>query len=197
MSTIDPPSAPRFGALTCAILCSTINGVNVCGNVLFLNAVARAELGFDGYIISDQKALEDVVFDEYVAALFSNASAKTRNLQQCRVAIKDGCDVYLRGFWMQRLCGEPRAGTAHGAAQERGALRVTDDATFAFLNPHAHATQEMLLSYRGANALVNQQMRSLPCLDFAKGYADVVCTRHMALQKLSRPRMARSTPWCL
>ena len=107
-----------------------------------------------------------MAFDEYVAALFTNASAQTRNMQQYRVAIKGGCDVarVVVRHRPHRLCGAPRAGTTHGrarhgAAQERGAHRVTDNNTFAFLGPHADATQEMLLSYRGANALVSQQMR--------------------------------------
>ena len=225
-----------------SIMCSypAINGVPACGNDFFMNQVAREEWGFDGYVISDEKALEDVAFNNYVAGLYPNVSSQTRNMQQCRVGIEGGCDVDLGGFWLQWMqqaveaeivdesvvdrashrfwsqvletgkldevtpayythYGIDRIDSAahreialHAAEQGMVLLKntaqtlpigVSNGASFAFIGPHANATQDMLSSYRGANVLVNSQspfqalLRKYPtnAAQFAKGCDDVVC----------------------
>ena len=86
-----------------SIMCSypSINGVPACGNDFFMNQIARKEWGFDGFFISDEGALSDQAFINYVNKLYPNSSSQDKNMQMCRIGIEGGCDVDLRVFWLQ------------------------------------------------------------------------------------------------
>eukprot|EP01084_Bolivina_argentea_P243357 407987_1 len=86
-----------------SIMCSypAINGVPACGNDFFMNEIARNQWGFDGFFISDEGALSDEAFKNYINKLYPNASIAEKNMQMCRIGIESGCDIDLGGFWLQ------------------------------------------------------------------------------------------------
>ncbi len=63
------------------LLYSSINGIPACANKRLLTDILRKEWGFQGYVISDEGAIEDI----YGNYNFTNSPAET-----AAVAIKAG-----------------------------------------------------------------------------------------------------------
>ena len=63
-----------------------INGVPSCANDKLLTRILRDEWKFDGYVVSDQSAIENIITDHH----YLNTSAQT-----AAACIKAGCNLEL------------------------------------------------------------------------------------------------------
>ncbi|ESO88943.1 hypothetical protein LOTGIDRAFT_154011 [Lottia gigantea] len=75
---------------TYSLMCSynRINGVPACANEFLLTEVLRKEWGFKGYVVSDEEALENVIYrHKYVNNTVDAATA----------CVKAGCNLELSG----------------------------------------------------------------------------------------------------
>nr|XP_011418650.2 xylan 1,4-beta-xylosidase [Crassostrea gigas] len=71
-----------------SLMCSfnRINGVPACGNKRLLTDILRTELGFTGYVVSDQEAIENIMTYHH----YTNNSVDTAAL-----CVKAGCNLEL------------------------------------------------------------------------------------------------------
>jgi len=78
------------------VMCSynAINGMPVCANEWLLSKVLRGDYGFDGYVVSDCGALEDIVSGHHAAVDATQAAAMALN---ATVDLNCG-DVYSKGL---------------------------------------------------------------------------------------------------
>ena len=68
------------------MLLYSINGIPACANHKLLTEVLRAEWGFQGYVVSDEGALEFIMFNhEYINNTMDTAIA----------CVKAGCNLEL------------------------------------------------------------------------------------------------------
>eukprot|EP01084_Bolivina_argentea_P263561 446129_1 len=76
------------------IMCSypSINSIPQCGDNYFMNDVLRNQWGFDGYIMSDQGAIVDGSFTQYIKQINNGSDDK---LLHCKIAMKSGCDLAM------------------------------------------------------------------------------------------------------
>ena len=73
---------------------NTLNGVPATGNEWLMRDVLRGEMGFDGVLISDWTAIEEIIYHGY---------AKDRK-QAAELAIKAGVDIdMMTGIYSKEL----------------------------------------------------------------------------------------------
>jgi beta-glucosidase len=65
---------------------SRINGVPACGNKKLLTDILRTELGFTGYVVSDQVAIENIIdFHHYT----------NNSIDTVALCVNAGCNLEL------------------------------------------------------------------------------------------------------
>jgi beta-glucosidase len=79
----------------CKVSNASINGVPACANKRFLTDILRKEWGYDGFVISDDAAVEYIHAEHHYNSTFERAAVE---------AVKAGCNVALVGkfdpaFW--------------------------------------------------------------------------------------------------
>lgn len=57
----------------------SVNGAPACANRRLLTEILRDELGFKGYVVSDEAALEHIVTDHQYVRTFTEAAAAAVN----------------------------------------------------------------------------------------------------------------------
>lgn len=72
------------GAVATMCAYNRVNGVPACGNDWLLNRVLRNEWGFEGYVVSDCGAIEDI---------FENHKYVPTAEEACALAVQSGCDL--------------------------------------------------------------------------------------------------------
>lgn len=83
--------ALQFVCKLLSILNFSVNGVPACANHDLLTEKLRAEWGFKGYVVSDEVALENILFTHnYTTSLVDTAA----------VSVKAGCNLELSGGGM-------------------------------------------------------------------------------------------------
>ena len=78
----------RHGQQFCCFLFCSLNGIPACANHKLLTSVLRQELGFEGYVVSDEKALEFIILTH---KYFNNT------LDTAVACVKAGCNLELSG----------------------------------------------------------------------------------------------------
>ncbi len=79
-----------------------VNGEACCASPTLLQKILRGEWGFEGYVVSDCGAIDDIYFNHGLAKTMTEAAA---------LAVKNGCDLEC-GCTYGIPCDYPRLGTA-------------------------------------------------------------------------------------
>jgi beta-glucosidase len=73
---------------------NALNGVPCCGNYMLLTEVLRDEWGFDGYVVSDCDAIEDIYASHHYVATAEQAAA---------LGVLSGCDLNCGSVYQNSL----------------------------------------------------------------------------------------------
>merc|ERR1712129_339883 len=88
-----------------SIMCAynSVNGMPSCGNDYFMNAIARQQWGFDGFVVSDCDAIADTAFTAYIQSIYPEKNTTIQNYEQAKQAISAGCDTNCGSFYDKHL----------------------------------------------------------------------------------------------
>lgn len=114
---------------------NTINGVPATGNKWLMRDILRGEMGFDGVLISDWAAIEEIIYHGYCA---DRKEAAQR-------AIKAGVDIdMMTGIYSEHLCQLVRSGEIPEVLVDECALRILElkNKLGLFENPYKDADEE-------------------------------------------------------
>lgn len=94
---------------------NTLNGVPATGNEWLMRDVLRDEMGFDGVLISDWTAIEEIIYHGY---------AKDRK-QAAELAIKAGVDIdMMTGIYSKELAALIESGKVDESLLDESVLRI-------------------------------------------------------------------------
>lgn len=94
---------------------NTVNGVPATGNRRLMRDILREELGFEGVLISDWAAIEELIYHGYCA---DRKDAAKR-------AVTAGVDIdMMTGVYSEHLCGMVRSGEIDEKLVDEAVLRI-------------------------------------------------------------------------
>lgn len=128
---------------------NTIDGVPATGNQWLMRRVLRDEMGFDGVLISDWTAIEEIIYHGYCA---DRQEAGKR-------AVKAGVDIdMMSGIYSDKLCQLVRAGEIEETLVDEAVYRILElkNKLGLFENPYKDADEE-----QEAEVILCRQHRNL------------------------------------
>lgn len=114
---------------------NTIDGIPATGNQWLLKKVLREEMGFDGVLISDWVAIEEMIYHGFCA------DRKEAGLR----AVKAGMDIdMMTGIYSENLCGLVREGAVSEELVDEAVMRILTlkNKLGLFENPYKDADEE-------------------------------------------------------
>ncbi len=114
---------------------NTVDGVPATGNRWLMRDVLRGEMGFDGVLISDWAAIEEIIYHGYCA---DRKEAAVR-------AVQAGVDIdMMTGIYSENLCNLVRDGKVSEALVDEAVYRILElkNKLGLFENPYKDADEE-------------------------------------------------------
>ena len=114
---------------------NTVDGVPATGNRWLMRDVLRGEMGFDGVLISDWAAIEEIIYHGYCA---DRKEAAVR-------AVQAGVDIdMMTGIYSENLCNLVRDGKVSEALVDEEVYRILElkNKLGLFENPYKDADEE-------------------------------------------------------